>query len=81
MKSAPCKGCLKHEIGCHGTCKEYLEYRAYRDNLLKRKQQELEIQCYTIELRKKIYTSKRLKKQSPMKKHKRGDKVIDERYT
>ena len=29
MKDNPCRYCEKRQIGCHGTCKEYIEWRKY----------------------------------------------------
>lgn len=33
MHSGPCQTCKKRHLGCHGTCKEYLEWKAYRDEV------------------------------------------------
>ena len=27
MAKAPCKDCEKRELGCHGRCEEYAEYK------------------------------------------------------
>lgn len=33
MMQPPCKDCKKRELGCHGRCPEYQEFRKFRDNL------------------------------------------------
>lgn len=30
-KGAPCKACVLREVGCHGKCKLYQEYRTAKD--------------------------------------------------
>lgn len=34
VKINPCKDCTKRQVGCHGSCKEYGEWRAKRDESL-----------------------------------------------
>lgn len=38
----PCKDCERRKLGCHGRCKEYREFKAEREEILKRKNAEHE---------------------------------------
>ena len=44
MKTAPCKGCEKRELGCHGKCEAYKEFRKKYDEIiaLKRSKEDSE---------------------------------------
>lgn len=37
--AAPCKGCPDHKLGCHSGCERYAEYRAYREEIIKRRKE------------------------------------------
>ena len=39
-KMPPCLNCQDRVLGCHSTCREYLEFRRERDELLEKKQKE-----------------------------------------
>ena len=50
---APCKGCVepKRHMGCHGTCQEYVEWRKERDDLLKQKAINVQINDAYMDVR------------------------------
>ena len=35
MINAPCKNCADRSVGCHGACKDYIEYVAEHKNEVK----------------------------------------------
>lgn len=35
--NAPCKGCTDRELGCHGTCERYKDYRIWREKIRQNK--------------------------------------------
>ena len=39
-KMTPCLNCKDRVLGCHSTCREYLDFRRERDELLEKKQKE-----------------------------------------
>lgn len=40
MKTAPCKGCEKRQVGCHATCEDYLELHAERVKICAEQQKQ-----------------------------------------
>ena len=40
---APCKDCIKRELGCHSKCADYQEYRKFQDRQNDDRRKELEI--------------------------------------
>ena len=38
MRDAPCKGCEKRTLGCHGSCDEYKAFREERDKVIRKRQ-------------------------------------------
>lgn len=40
MKTAPCKGCEKRQVGCHATCEDYLEFHAERVKICAEQQKQ-----------------------------------------
>jgi len=44
---APCKGCSEREIGCHGSCEKYSEYRSAMDDIRKKQLEEQKYVNYT----------------------------------
>lgn len=34
---APCKGCVDRRLGCHGVCKDYVEYSTQRRAMIEDK--------------------------------------------
>ena len=38
----PCKACTERQLGCHGTCKPYIEYRAWREAINQQRQYDRE---------------------------------------
>ena len=48
MYNHPCKkGCQNRAVGCHGTCPEYKEFRAEREEAYKGRSQHYEACDYT----------------------------------
>lgn len=39
---APCHGCGEREVGCHGRCGLYAEFRAARDEINRRRNEAIE---------------------------------------
>lgn len=49
MYNHPCKkDCQNRAVGCHGTCPEYKEFRAGREEVYKDRRKNLELCDYTI---------------------------------
>lgn len=44
---APCKGCSEREIGCHGSCEKYSEYRDVVNDIRKKQLEEQKYVNYT----------------------------------
>lgn len=40
MPLNPCKGCTDRQIGCHGSCAAYTEWKAFNDEVRERKHSE-----------------------------------------
>ena len=38
--TAPCKDCPERHMGCHSKCEKYIEYHKFREEVLKRKEQD-----------------------------------------
>ena len=45
----PCKNCCDRNIGCHGRCEKYLEFKKYNDERLKQKSHEMDADQYALE--------------------------------
>ena len=65
-----CKDCQKREVGCHGSCEEYLESKQGRDRLIEQERQDKKGFIESWEMRKEgIERTKR-------KNHDRREKKI-----
>ena len=53
MKKCPCKGCEKRTITCHGFCRDYQEFRAERDEINRKKNDELNGRPFSHDLEMK----------------------------
>nr|DAH32760.1 MAG TPA: hypothetical protein [Caudoviricetes sp.] len=38
--NAPCKDCPERHMGCHSECEKYIAYHQFREEVLKRKEQD-----------------------------------------
>lgn len=63
MKTSPCKDCTARQIGCHGTCAPYMEFRRYRDTVKAEQYRQRETAEYFIENARKQAQKRRRKKQ------------------
>lgn len=45
MVTAPCKDCPDRQLGCHGTCEKYQEYRRKRDEEAVAERQRVDSYC------------------------------------
>ena len=50
-KDAPCRNCQKREIGCHASCREYLEWHEYISKAMRFESRFTESDGYLIENR------------------------------
>lgn len=38
--NVPCKNCADRKIGCHGVCKDYIEYQSRNEQIKKNKKKQ-----------------------------------------
>ena len=58
MINAPCKDCIKRQLGCHSTCQDYKQFRKERDFVnQQRRQQQLIEQAHIDSIRRQLKKS------------------------
>lgn len=62
IHNGPCRGCRKREVGCHGKCPEYAEWKRNREEYLERRREQIDLETTISRIRMKSVWENRRKK-------------------
>lgn len=51
---SPCLNCARRELGCHGKCQDYAEFKAKREEIRQAHHKEWEVDDYELKAKRRI---------------------------
>lgn len=58
MNTAPCFNCADREYLCHSTCKKYIDFKQWKDEMSKKRRKENELNHIVVESIERLHGKK-----------------------